>query len=645
MVDGKAGNEGYRTGPYLSGRFLIVPSTARGNGTGHCKRSIHLLKNLQNAYIYIPEKSTSKLRGLDELKELFADVELSTILTSLSGPSDFSIVITDMRKTDKQFFRTMRHKSRIIGIDEGGSERNRFDYCIDTLPVLPNCPPANVSSPYFLDLPEHRRDNTVKPGHPLQVLIVFGGEDPLQLTGKTAAIMQRPALRQLADCSVVFGPLASRQQLPERVHVIEKTDNLKEKLADFDIVITGFGLTAYEAAAAGCGVLCVNPSRYHHKLAGVAGFIRAGLKRPGYGTLRACIKAPEKLISSTQAVFSAPTHPQVQTHSPLAAFIGELDFSAPPVCPVCGTGFRHAVHRDEDKTIWKCGMCRLYYQIRFRSGSTAYNEEYFFTEYKKQYGRTYLEDFGHIKSMGELRLRKIHAQLPGACRSKRSGGGSSDGCPLRLLDIGCAYGAFLSAAAEEGFAVHGMDISPEAVSYVRNTLAFPAEEVNFEQLSMQREGTKKTEQKVFDVISMWFVLEHFQHTGRVLKKVCSLLADDGVFAFSTPNGSGISRRSGARNFFSSNPEDHFTIWTPAAAKSVLPRFGLNVVKIKITGHHPERFPWMKRSSGAEGRGVLSTVTLWISKLFRLGDTFEVYAVKKTAAGRGSKRNGHERKST
>lgn len=37
-----------------------------------------------------------------------------------------------------------------------------------------------------------------------------------------------------------------------------------------------------------------------------------------------------------------------------------------------------------------------------------------------------------------------------------------------LLDVGCSYGGFLQRAQREGYRVHGIDIVPEAVEYVRS---------------------------------------------------------------------------------------------------------------------------------------------------------------------------------
>jgi hypothetical protein len=52
--------------------------------------------------------------------------------------------------------------------------------------------------------------------------------------------------------------------------------------------------------------------------------------------------------------------------------------------------------------------------------------------------------------------------------------------------------------------------------------------------------------------------------------------------------------------------------------------------VVVTGHHPERFPWVGERLGDPGssyRGLLFRLTYRLSSLIGLGDTFEVYAVK------------------
>ena len=125
---------------------------------------------------------------------------------------------------------------------------------------------------------------------------------------------------------------------------------------------------------------------------------------------------------------------------------------------------------------------------------------------------------------------------------------------------------------------------------------------------------------------MWYVIEHFIDLDAVLKTVSAILKKGGIFAFSTPSASGVSAKFNTESFFENSPTDHYTLFEPAKVKNMLKQYGFNVVKIVSTGHHPERFPsvrkrkWPVRSAPYE---LFSAV----SHFFRLGDTFEVYCKK------------------
>ncbi|MFW5729040.1 MAG: class I SAM-dependent methyltransferase, partial [Spirochaetota bacterium] len=127
----------------------------------------------------------------------------------------------------------------------------------------------------------------------------------------------------------------------------------------------------------------------------------------------------------------------------------------------------------------------------------------------------------------------------------------------------------------------------------------------------------------FDAVTMWYVIEHLDDLERVLRWVAGLLPAGGVFAFSTPNGAGVSARRDLLRFLTRSPRDHRSVWTPASARKVLRRFGFRLRIVRITGHHPERYrlgeklPWVR------------PLLLQWSRLRGRGDTFEVYAVRGT----------------
>jgi 2-polyprenyl-3-methyl-5-hydroxy-6-metoxy-1,4-benzoquinol methylase len=227
-----------------------------------------------------------------------------------------------------------------------------------------------------------------------------------------------------------------------------------------------------------------------------------------------------------------------------------------------------------------------------------------------------------------------------------------------LLDIGCAYGPFLAAAKEEGFSPMGIDPAEDAVNYVQQKLAIPATQGFFPERTAQAkafahyssEGQKSSATPCqishphsyavhnsashssflishsFDIITLWFVIEHFTDCVTVLEEIKKLLKSGGILAFSTPSYSGISGRSSLRRFLSASPADHWTVWSPKIAKKALALAGFKVKKIVVTGHHSQRFPFIGKFAKSK-KSPVYWLLLVISKIFGLGDSFEVYAKK------------------
>jgi len=262
--------------------------------------------------------------------------------------------------------------------------------------------------------------------------------------------------------------------------------------------------------------------------------------------------------------------------------------------------------RTEHKSYHRCGGCGMEYLSVHQLPPKIYSEAYFFEDYQKQYGKTYLQDFAHIQNLGKHRLDYL--DMTCGRRPER-----------RILDVGCAYGPFLAAVQQQGHRPFGLDIAQDAVKYVRDSLKFPAAQASFLDFSWTETFPSEP---LPDVVTLWFVIEHFSDLDTLLKKANTLLRPGGVFAFSTPNGRGITRTFQPEKFWRESPDDHFSVWSPANTRPVLKRYGFEVAAIRITGRHPERFPGLKKSAGC----FYSVVAL-LDRWFGWGDTFEVYARK------------------
>jgi len=604
----------------MSLRILIVPSVAKGNGSGHIVRCLRLARELGAASaVYLPAAKTDRAWSAAELSLSYArELEGLRIVDDLAGAGAWDLVVLDRRATRLDELSFWESIGPVAALDEGGEARGSASYLVDILPRLagPGYDGANRSSLGFLDLPRRRRE---KPASFRRILVSFGGEDPAGLALPLARDLLVLGLVEPADLTLVSGAL--RRGAPpvglEGVTVLGPVQDLKEHLHSWDLVFTQFGLTAFEAAWAGCGVILLNPGSYHRALSRAAGFPELGIGRAEPRRLAALLRDPAALLERLGAIL--PSEPES-----LAACLGGMVVSGPVLCPACGSRERRALHRNPGRSYFRCGRCGLIYLTRFGSKREApYTRDYFFDEYRRQYGRTYLDDWEGLLGLAEGRLALVEAL------AARTLGRESS---LSLLDVGCAYGPYLEAARRRGHEPYGIDVSAEAARYVREELGIPAIAGDFVDPQAARGFGGP-----YDALSMWYVVEHFEDLDAALRNAAALLRAGGILALSTPSGEGISATSSPAAFFEASPEDHFTIWEPSRIGALLAAHGFRLEGLRITGHHPERFPLAKLLIGAS-KGPLASLLLsflgWVSRLRGLGDTFEVYASRIGEGGEG-----------
>ncbi|MDR2097365.1 MAG: methyltransferase domain-containing protein [Spirochaetaceae bacterium] len=604
---------------------LVIASFEKGRGSGHLVRSGLLVRDLRllgrEAALYLPRLGNGRTE--DEARAVLSQSienpdDIPLIRDEAAFLRDWDFVIFDRFSTPMREIGHFLGVIPVIGIDEGGPERPRFDFLLDLLPLPPSRSPPNATRPDLLCLPAKRKeglsgntDGGFSP--PIKILVSFGGEDEAGLGIQAARACSVPGL---SEVTLVCGALNKDREDGAAFTRVPFIKNLREHLAEYDLLITHFGLSAFEALYAGVPVLLVSPSRLHEELARAASLVSAGRGNKGVALLRKRLLFSGGRLNaqflhglSQRCAAAALRHglaePQREN---LACYVNRLEPKVFSACPLCGSADCSATVRFEDRTYRRCPRCGTFYMSRAVPPDIEYTEAYFFENYKKQYGKTYLEDFPNLTAMACRRLAVIKGLI-------KTGGGSGG-----LLDIGCAYGAFLVCAREAGFAkCQGIDVSASAVKYVRGELRLQAECGFFPEDELTRGGQK------FDVITLWYVIEHFENVKTVLEKIHGLLNPGGVLAFSTPNCSGISALRSLKNFLEKSPADHWTIWDARRVKKVLRHFGFDVKKIIVTGHHPERFPICPRL--ADKRGPVYKALTAFSRMFRLGDTFEVYAKK------------------
>jgi SAM-dependent methyltransferase len=592
-------------------RLLLVPAFGNGLGSGHLRRCLALARCWKGVAAILMEDCRARSgRDARELLEPLAGGEALPELRSSYDPREpWDLVLLDGFRTETAALARFGALP-VIGLDEGGAARRFLPYLVDTPLAGSGAHSPNLASSAFHELPPR----TAAWRHPFRrVLLSFGGEDPADLSGRLLRVLLARRLFRTGELTVTEGPLFRRDRWPEGVTVL-RSPCLRSLLADYDLVFTSFGLTALEARAAGVPVITLHPTRYHRWLARKARMPEIGVRRPRLARLRRLLADRplfERLLAAEAQPAGARDSEGLERLSP-AELLPALLPAGKAACPVCGHSPNPAEARFPQRSYFRCRRCGIFYLVDFGLRPAAYGRSYFFEEYRRQYGRTYLEDFPVIQEAGRQRLRILVALLP----EQRD-----QAAPPRLLDVGCAYGPFLAAAREASLGAEGLEVSAEAARHVREKLGLPCLQGDFLQVPLPPRS--------YDAVSMWFVLEHFRQTAAALKKANRVLRPGGVLAFSTPSASGISARRNLRKFLEASPADHFTVWTPRLAGPLLRRFGFRMARLRGTGHHPERFPGCLAAllpSRPPGpcRGAALTA---VSRLLRLGDTFEAYAVK------------------
>lgn len=584
-------------------KILLVPAGGAGDGMGHLARCIRLAGQLGRGVTLLAARLDPGSR-----KQLLR-TSLGTrgktrleVITSVTPGRRWDLIVLDGRTTSKPDLSVLESRGPVVCLDEGGDAREAASFLIDCLPGLPGRSPANLSSPEFLDLPTRSRKK--RAGSPRNILVSFGGEDRENLSGRLLGALLGPLGFAPSRITIVEGPLFGKRQWPLGVKVLRGVNRLADLLGEYDLVFTHFGMTCFESLASGVPVVLLNPSAYHARLARTAGIPDIGITTPDTTRLKRLLADPAGLARPVDQLNAALG---AKRTGRLASLLRSLSVHGTPRCPVCGRGANPVMARFPERTYRKCGGCGVMYLESFSSRATTYDAAYFGEEYKAHYGRTYLDDFESIKAASRERLR-IMRGLAGA---------KVDGA---VVDVGCAYGPFLDAAKDEGLPCFGIDVSAAAIDYVRRKLGIPSLRVSFEDVQRRRLPRR------IAAITLWWVIEHFSDVDFVLRKAASFLPAGGVLAFSTPNARGISGRGNLGLFLEKSPGDHVTIFSPRGLARLLSSYGLELRRVRVTGHHPERFPGAL-GKAARASAAAARILTFTSKALGLGDTFEAYAVK------------------
>jgi SAM-dependent methyltransferase len=208
--------------------------------------------------------------------------------------------------------------------------------------------------------------------------------------------------------------------------------------------------------------------------------------------------------------------------------------------------------------IVKCAGCGLVYcSPRMTSEETdkRYSPEYFWKEY--------LPSVKPPPGMDEGAFLDLRFSAPLALLANGRP-------PARLLEIGTGAGFFLKAATRAGFDAHGLELSPEACDYARNTLGLRVIQASAEEMPF--------DPAYFDAAAMFEVIEHLRDPLRVVRAAHRALKPGGRFVVSTPNLGALSRHVLGDEWAVLSPGEHLYYFTETTLRAMLMKASFRSVR-------------------------------------------------------------------
>jgi 2-polyprenyl-3-methyl-5-hydroxy-6-metoxy-1,4-benzoquinol methylase len=143
--------------------------------------------------------------------------------------------------------------------------------------------------------------------------------------------------------------------------------------------------------------------------------------------------------------------------------------------------------------------------------------------------------------------------------------------PGRMLEIGCAAGAFLDEMAGRGWSVEGIEFSEAAAAGARGrghrVHAGPLESAPAPAVP-------------YDLVVGWMVLEHLHEPVDCLRRLHAWSRPQGWLAVSVPNCASLERRLFGEDWYALHLPNHLFHYTPATLGLVFERAGWRVERVR-----------------------------------------------------------------
>ena len=313
-------------------------------------------------------------------------------------------------------------------------------------------------------------------------------------------------------------------------------------------------------------------------------------------------------------------------HSVNSMIAGDLEHVP---CNLCSANDAEPFLQLDGWPVVRCRACGLAY-VDPRPSMAAIRASYGEDAGPAGWTAQYLEQYRQRVAVDEFKLGEYVARIERYCP------------PGRILDVGCATGAFLRAARARGWDVCGVDLGGWAVEFAReadlDVRVGTLEEVHFPADS-------------FDVVFSKSLLEHVPDPRGTLLEMRRILKDEGLLVVAgVPNVRSFTIRLGRDLFSGNKPPAHLYYFDPQTLRAMVESSGFRCLELRSWGLPNDFFAGLLGRAGSstqldqvdqslqvldgQSGGLKGIAYRWarppinfLLDLWKAGAVVEVYAVK------------------
>jgi 2-polyprenyl-3-methyl-5-hydroxy-6-metoxy-1,4-benzoquinol methylase len=169
---------------------------------------------------------------------------------------------------------------------------------------------------------------------------------------------------------------------------------------------------------------------------------------------------------------------------------------------------------------------------------------------------------------------------------------------LGLLDVGCGTGSFLRVVHQNGHTVQGIEPSAIARQSIPKHIPIAS-------------SLEELHGKIFDVITLWHVIEHVYPLEETLRKLKSLMAPGGALLLAVPNHESADAKHYGKAWAAYDVPRHIWHFNRKSMATFLQQEGLRitaVIPMKLDAYYVSLLSERYRRSGTPGIGGLIQAT-------------------------------------